>query len=62
MNGIYRFMSVHGAWKYKVERFVVQAEEGRQHKKSPNNELFKRTDDRQDWKAMIADVCNRPGT
>ena len=31
-------------------------------KESPNNELIRRTDDRQDWKAMIADVCNRPGT
>ena len=31
-------------------------------KESPNNELIGRTDDREDWKAMIADVCNRPGT
>ena len=33
-------------------------------KESPNNELItiRRTDDRKDWKAMIADVCNRPGT
>ena len=31
-------------------------------KVSPNNELIRRTDDREDWKAMIADVCNRPGT
>ena len=31
-------------------------------KDSPNNELIRRTDDREDWKAMIADVCNRPGT
>ena len=30
--------------------------------KSPNNELIRRTDDRQEWKAMIADVCNRPVT
>ena len=30
--------------------------------KSPNNERIGRTDDREDWKAMIADVCNRPGT
>ena len=29
-------------------------------KESPNNELIRRTDDREDWKAMI--VCNRPGT
>ena len=27
-----------------------------------NNELTRRTDDREDWTAMIADVCNRPGT
>ena len=31
-------------------------------KESPNIELIRRTDDREDWKAMIADVCNRPGT
>ena len=31
-------------------------------KESPNNELIRRTDDREDWKAMIADVCNKPGT
>ena len=31
-------------------------------KVSPNNELIRRTDDREDWKAMIADVCNRLGT
>ena len=27
-------------------------------KESPNNELIRRTDDRDNWKAMIADVCN----
>ena len=27
-------------------------------KESPNNG---RTDDREDWRAMVADVCNRPG-
>ena len=31
-------------------------------KESPNNELIRRTDDREEWKAMTADVCNRPGT
>ena len=31
-------------------------------KESPNNELIRRTDDREDRKAMIADVFNRPGT
>ena len=31
-------------------------------KESPNNELIRRTDDREDWKAMIAGVCNRPDT
>ena len=31
-------------------------------KESPNNELIGRTDDREGWKAMIADVCNGPGT
>ena len=30
-------------------------------KESINNELIRRTDDIEDWKAMIADVCNRPG-
>ena len=31
-------------------------------KESLNSELIKRSDDREDWKAMIADVCNIPGT
>ena len=31
-------------------------------KETPNNELNMRTDDREDWKAMTTDVCNRPGT
>ena len=31
-------------------------------KESPNKELIRRIDDREGWKAMIADVCNRPGT
>ena len=31
-------------------------------RKSPNNELIRRIDDREDWKVMIADVYNRPGT
>ena len=31
-------------------------------KESPNNELIRRTDDREDWEAMIADVCNSPDT
>ena len=31
-------------------------------KESPNNELIRRTDDREDWMAVIANVCNRPGT
>ena len=26
------------------------------------NELIRRTDHREDWTAIIADVCNRPGT
>ena len=28
-------------------------------KESPNNELIRRTDDRDYWKAMISDVCNK---
>ena len=31
-------------------------------KESPNNEIIKRTDDREDWEAMITDVCNSPST
>ena len=31
-------------------------------KESPNNELIRRTDDREDWEVMITDVCNSPGT
>ena len=31
-------------------------------KESPNIELITTTDDGEDWKAMSADVCNRPGT
>ena len=31
-------------------------------KESPSNKLIRRTDDSEDWKAMIADVCSRPGT
>ena len=29
---------------------------------SSNNELIRRTDDREEQKAMIVDVCSRPGT
>ena len=31
-------------------------------KEFPNSELIRRTDDREDWKAMIEEVCNGPGT
>ena len=31
-------------------------------KEISNNELIGRTRDREEWKAMTADVCNRPGT
>ena len=31
-------------------------------KDSPNNGLIGRTDDREDWEAMITDVCNSHGT
>ena len=31
-------------------------------KEYSNNELIWRTDNREDWKTMIADVCDRPGT
>ena len=41
--------------KYSLNNFVTR-------KESPNNELIRRTDDREDWEAMIADVCNSPGT
>ena len=29
---------------------------------SPNDEIIRRTDDKEDWKATIADVCDRLGT
>ena len=45
----------HAKYANIVDNFVTKRE-------SPNNELIRRTDDREDWKAMIADVCNRPGT
>ena len=58
-----------------MERFVVPKAEGYDsqkntdnpdncvtRKESPNNELIRRTDNREDWKVMTADVCNRPGT
>ena len=31
-------------------------------KESPSNEVIRRTDDREGWKTMMADVCYRPGT
>ena len=31
-------------------------------KESPNNELIGRTNDREDWEAMIADFSNGPDT
>ena len=31
-------------------------------KESPNNELIKRNDDREEWEAMMVNVCKRPGT
>ena len=31
-------------------------------KESHNNELIRRTDYKEDWKAMIVNVCNRLGT
>ena len=31
-------------------------------KESHKKELIKRTDNKENWKAMISDVCNRPGT
>ena len=31
-------------------------------KESPKYKLIRRTDDREDWKAMIINVCTRPGT
>ena len=61
--------------KNLVERCVVPKNRGRQRakytgsvnnfvtrKEYPDNELISRTDDREGWNAMIADVCNRPGT
>ncbi|GFN98012.1 endonuclease-reverse transcriptase [Plakobranchus ocellatus] len=31
-------------------------------KESPNNELIRKTDNIEEWKVMIADVCNRTCT
>ena len=31
-------------------------------KEPPNNNLTRRTEDREDWKAMIADIYSRAGT
>ena len=31
-------------------------------KKFPNNELVRRTEDKEDWEVMIADVCDITGT
>ena len=33
-----------------------------EQKESLNNELIRTTDDREGWRAMIADECNRPVT
>ena len=30
-------------------------------KEFADNEVLRRTDDREDWEAMVADVCNIPG-
>ena len=40
---------------HSLNNFVTRRE-------SPNNELIRRTNYIEDWKAMIANVCNRPGT
>ena len=45
----------HTKYTDKLNNFVTR-------KESPNNELIGGTGDREDWKAMIADVCNRLGT
>ena len=37
--------------KYSLNNFVTR-------KEFPNNELIRRTDDREDWKAMIADATD----
>ena len=38
-----------------LNRFITQ-------KQLPINELIRRYDNRDEWRAMIADVCSRPGT
>ena len=45
----------HTKYTDSLNNFVMR-------KESPNNELIRRTDNREDWKALITDVCNRPGT
>ena len=63
-----------GLEKQKISLFVVpKAEEDNAQnidslnnfvtrKVSHNDEFIRRIDNREDWKAMIADVCNRPST
>ena len=42
-----------------LEKQILSGQEA--DEQSRNNELIMITDDREDWEAMIADVCNRPG-
>ena len=48
-------MKTHTKYTDSLNNFVTR-------KESPNNDLIRRTDDREDWEALIADVCNSPGT
>ena len=47
------FLSVSCPIKYtdSQNNFVTRTE-------SPNNELIRTTDNKEDWRAMIAEVCN----
>ena len=46
---------MHKKYTDSLNNFVTR-------KESSNNELIRRTDGKEDWKAMITDVCNRPVT
>ena len=50
-----------GRWRQRT-KYTDSQNNFETRKESPNNELIRRTDDREDWKAMICDVRNRHGT
>ena len=60
-----RFLSTQSFLPYLSYSFVSESKRGLRCVKllyNPNNEIIRRSDDREDWKAMFPDVCNTPGT